>query len=358
MITLRESEGLNMKITYAVSPIGLGHASRSVAIANKLRSKGFHIEFYTGGPAVKFLSSYGFKVNEIHERIPFFKVDERGRLKDITRWMIDYVRFYKRTKKKVFKILNRDVTDIIISDEEFAFGVYALENSVKLIFVTDLIQTNFAKNWFGRIIEKRTNKWFREFYERVPLTIVPEENGEKIGNMIYTGPIVRELTKKREEIYEEIGIDEPYILVTTGGSPLGPFLFRSIQRLQKTNSDLHGFPTVFVGIGSSKFSGKKIKAFEFYRDMQNLVAYSELVITTAGKSTIDECLVYGVKCIAIPIKGHYEQERNAKKIGYSYEDLEQLEKLVKEKISQDPPKPKKNNLKKAVDIIMRSIQES
>ena len=48
----------------------------------------------------------------------------------------------------------------------------------------------------------------------------------------------------------------------------------------------------------------------------------------AGKSTIDESKEYGTPGIFIPIKGHFEQEDNAKDEGFVFEDINHLEKLI------------------------------
>ncbi|MGQ4891543.1 MAG: glycosyltransferase [Candidatus Njordarchaeia archaeon] len=346
-----------MEIKYAVSPIGLGHASRSVAIALELREYGYKVNFHTGGLAVNFLSSYGFNVNRFHDRIPYFKVSKDGKLKGITWWMISYIRFYKRMKKKAERLFAREKPSFVIADEEFAFANIAIENKIPTIFVSDLITTSFAQNWIAEQIEKRTNKWFTEFYERCPLTIVPEEEGPIIGNMVYVGPIVRKLTDNPDVIREKLGVEETLILATSGGSPIGPYIFSAVYNFLKRNSS-KGIKAVFVGVGAKKFKIEdKIIAFEVYRDLQNLVAASDLVITSAGKSTIDECRVYGRNCIAIPIKGHFEQERNAQKIGFRYEDIHRIHELIKDYLEKPSPKPIENNLGKAVEIIRRFIRE-
>ena len=64
------------------------------------------------------------------------------------------------------------------------------------------------------------------------------------------------------------------------------------------------------------------------RDNQNLIAASDLVISTAGKSTIDESASSGTPIIAIPIKNHVEQERNAAELGFTFGDRERLEELI------------------------------
>ena len=59
-----------------------------------------------------------------------------------------------------------------------------------------------------------------------------------------------------------------------------------------------------------------------------------MIVSLAGKSTIDEAKAYGTPGIFIPIKGHFEQEDNAKDEGFSYDDLNSLEKLILEKLNQ------------------------
>jgi len=59
-----------------------------------------------------------------------------------------------------------------------------------------------------------------------------------------------------------------------------------------------------------------------------------LIISLAGKSTIDEAKVYGTPSIFIPIKDHFEQEDNAREEGFDYEDIERLDELILEKIGQ------------------------
>ena len=346
-----------MEIDYAVSSIGLGHASRSVAIALELRKLGYDILFHTGGSAVEFLESYGFNVDRFHDKIPYFNVSERGELKGITWWMINYVRFYKRMKKKAKKLFQKRKPQIVIADEEYAFANIAIERGVPTVFISDLIVTNFAKNWVAGEIEKRTNRWFIEFYKRCPLTIVPEEKGPIIGNMKYVGPIARELSEDPRKIRERLGVKEKLLLVTSGGSPIGPYIFKAALKFLKERKDPE-IKAVFVGNGAKRFEiDNRIIAFEMYRDLQNLVAASDLVVTSAGKSTIDECRIYGKHCIAIPIKGHFEQERNASKLGFKYEDLYRLNNLIEEYFEKPSPEPVKNNLKEAVKIIKEYIKK-
>ena len=45
--------------------------------------------------------------------------------------------------------------------------------------------------------------------------------------------------------------------------------------------------------------------------------------------------MYGTPGIFIPIKDHFEQEDNAKEMGFNFEDIYNLENLIKEKLNME-----------------------
>jgi len=65
-----------------------------------------------------------------------------------------------------------------------------------------------------------------------------------------------------------------------------------------------------------------------------LIFAADLVISLAGRSTMDESIVYGTPGIFIPIKNHFEQEQDAARLGYKYDDIFRLESLIEEKLGQ------------------------
>ncbi|WP_178084795.1 hypothetical protein [Candidatus Nitrosotalea sp. TS] len=73
------------------------------------------------------------------------------------------------------------------------------------------------------------------------------------------------------------------------------------------------------------------------------------------KSTIDESRHYGTPGIFIPIKGHFEQEENARDVGYSYEDIFRLEKLIPEKMNEKRSPLHFQGSKVAADLIRKFL---
>ncbi len=82
-----------------------------------------------------------------------------------------------------------------------------------------------------------------------------------------------------------------------------------------------------------------------------------MIISLAGKSTIDEAKAYGTPGIFIPIKGHFEQEDNAKTEGFVFEDINRLETLISEKLEQKRNKINISGAKLASEIIKKMIKE-
>jgi UDP-N-acetylglucosamine--N-acetylmuramyl-(pentapeptide) pyrophosphoryl-undecaprenol N-acetylglucosamine transferase len=89
-----------------------------------------------------------------------------------------------------------------------------------------------------------------------------------------------------------------------------------------------------MGNKGRKVTGERILDIGVERDGQNLVASADLVVSTAGKSTIDEAGAWGTPIIAIPIRNHSEQMRNASALGFSPEDLERLPELINSMIGR------------------------
>ncbi|MEO2220248.1 MAG: glycosyltransferase, partial [Nitrosopumilus sp.] len=81
------------------------------------------------------------------------------------------------------------------------------------------------------------------------------------------------------------------------------------------------------------------------------------IISLAGKSTIDEAKAYGTPGIFIPIKDHFEQEDNAKKEGFSFEDINRLDKLILEKLEQKKNKRNTEGAKLTSEIIKKLMKE-
>ena len=331
------------------SPIGLGHVTRDIAIVNNL--KNVSINFVTGSGAAKILKKLEYKVNDIYNPPSF--IVENGMLNNQTKWLWNYFQYYKNCKKISEKIIKINNSDLIISDEDFASLTVAQNLKIPNILITDVLETKFTKG-IASLIERKMNKSMMNIIKNCDVVIIPEE-GHDQGNIKRVGPIIREINFSREELREKFSFNKTTIIISIGGTNAGLFLIeKSIESILKINQDIEIVVVSGPAI-SKKFSN--VRNLGFVDNLHELIFASDLIISLAGKSTIDEAKAYGTPGIFIPIKGHFEQEDNAKTEGFIFEDINRLETLISEKLEQKRNKINTNGAKLASEIIKKMIKE-
>ncbi len=82
------------------SPIGLGHVTRDIAIANNLTD--ISTNFVTGEGAAKILQNLNFNVENVYMPPQF--IVENGGLKNSAKWLWSYFQYYKDCKKNQTKL--------------------------------------------------------------------------------------------------------------------------------------------------------------------------------------------------------------------------------------------------------------
>ena len=336
-----------LDLVFFSSPIGLGHATRDVAISQNL--DGISKKFVSGGMAPKLIFQYGFEVDNLYKPPPFQV--ENGNLKQPLKWIFSYYFYYKECKQISSEILDKYYPNLIASDEDFASLVSGQNKGIKTILVTDILKTSFAKG-IGSIIEKQMNKKMKEIIKKCNLVIIPE-SGDNKDNIVRVGPIVRNTSKSRELLREEFSFHRKTIIVSIGGTDSGKFLIEKTEKaFSKANLDAD---LVIVSGPSLDLNDSHFRNLGFVNNLHEVILASDLVIALAGKSTIDESMHYGTPGIFIPIKGHFEQEENAKELGYSHDDIFHLDKLIIEKINEKRNPRPFDGAQRAADLIRKFL---
>jgi len=346
-------------IIFFTSPIGLGHATRDIAICEELVSMTKErILIITGRPAYDIFSNKGYSVHDVYKPEKF-DIDNLMHLRSPLRWLFKYFMYYRKCKIIANGFVDKNEESLIVSDEDFASIAVAEKKNRKRVLITDLMETHFVKGLFS-VIESRMNKSMQEMLKKCNHVLIPD-NGDDIDNISYIGPIVRNLsTTNRTVLRKRLGIDKRTILVSIGGTSAGRYLIemavRAYRNLKiKMDVDL----IVAFGPSLSKFENSytNFKNIGFVDNLHEYVCASDLVVSLAGRSTIDESVVYGTPGIFIPIKDHFEQEQNAKKLGYTYDDISRLGTLIEEKLvtGRINGTNVKNGAKNAAKIIMEML---
>jgi UDP-N-acetylglucosamine--N-acetylmuramyl-(pentapeptide) pyrophosphoryl-undecaprenol N-acetylglucosamine transferase len=329
-------------VEFFSSPIGLGHVTRDIAMVDCF--EGISINFVTGGAAAKILKNLDFKVEDLYKPPQF--IVEGGSLKNPARWLWKYYQYYKDCKKISNKIIERDNPNLVVSDEDFASLAVAQDKKIPTVLITDILETKFTKG-FVSFIEKKMNKSMHEIIKNCDVVILPEDGSDK-GNIRRVGPIVRQTMYSREELREKFSFNKKTVVVTIGGTNAGMFL---IEKVLEIFPKINGYEIVLVAGPSMNKKFEKIRNLGFVNNLHEVIYAADVLVSLAGKSTIDETKEYGTPAIFIPIKGHFEQEDNAKGEGFVFEDINRLEELILEKLEEKRNPLKSNGAQKAANII-------
>jgi len=325
------------EVLFFSSPIGLGHATRDLAIINQLKIGSCKV--FSGSSAIEFFHQNSIQAQDVYSPPKFDVID--GKLEKSLKWLWSYYRYYKRCKEISSKIISNEKPRVIISDEDFASIAIAQERKIPNIIITDILETKFISG-FGGVVEKKMNKTMHEMLDKANRVIIPEL-GENQNNIIRTGPIVRKIQKNRDELRDILDFKKKTIVLCVGGTDAGIFLIKqTIEAIKKIQIDVD-----LVLVSGPKINKKfsdDVRNLGFVSNLHEIIFAADLVISLAGKSTIDESIVYGTPGIFIPIKGHFEQEDNAKEIGFKFEDIFNLENLIGEKLNKNRNEQQQNGV--------------
>lgn len=312
-------------ITFFTSPIGLGHATRDIAIAEELKTD---ILFVSGEGASILLSRKGFKALDVYTPKKF--IVESGQLRHAFKWLLLYYLYYKKCKMIAKEILE-NCNGLIISDEDFASIAVAEEKDQRCVLITDITESHFTAG-LASVVEKKMNKSMHNIMQRCDYVIIPEI-GDDRDNICYVGPVVRRASADRNTLRKQFCFEKNTILVSGGGTDAGRYLVqKAIEVHCQIQSKLDSELIIVSGPLLKLPDSQEYRNVGFINNMHDLVYAADLVISLAGRSTIDESMAYGTPGIFIPIKNHFEQEQNAARFGFKYEDIFRLEYLIKQKI--------------------------
>ena len=189
----------------------------------------------------------------------------------------------------------------------------------------------------------------KEMIKKCQAVILPE-HGPDHDNIKRVGPIVRETNLSRNDLRKKFSFEKKTIVVSIGGTDAGKFLIdKTLEAMSKIGPDSE--LVIVSGPSLNKDYKKNTRNFGFVDNLHEIILASDLIVSLAGKSTIDEANAYGTPGIFIPIKDHFEQEENAKHVGFSYDDVFRLDSLISEKLTEQRNPQNYSGAKKAYEVI-------
>ncbi len=243
---------------------------------------------------------------------------------------MDYYSFYKKCKETARGILDKNI-GLLVSDEDFASIAVGEEMNRRRILITDLTETHFTAG-AAAIVEKIMNRRMHKMMDRCDFVIIPDI-GEDNGNVVHVGPIVRQASADRDTLRMRFGFAKNTIVLSVGGTDAGRFLIeKAIQAHSRIKDRLDSELVIVSGPSIALPDSSEYRNLGFVENLHELICAADLVISLAGRSTIDESIAYGTPGIFIPIKSHFEQEHGAARLGFGHEDIFRLEKLIEERL--------------------------
>ena len=330
--------------SFFTSSIGLGHVTRDIAIADCFGD--ISASFITGSGAAEILKRLDYNVQDAYNPPSF--VIKNGTLKSPARWLWNYYRYYRDCKSISRGLLQRNRPDLVISDEDFASLTVAQDMKITTVLVTDVLETRFTRG-IASLVEKKMNKSMQEIISKCDAVILPEI-GDDHDNIRMVGPIVRQTNLTREELRAKFAFQKRTVLISIGGTDAGLFL---IEEALKAASRISDLDIVLVSGPAVSKRYENVRNLGFVDNLHELIYAADVIVSLAGKSTIDEANAYGTPAIFIPIRGHFEQEDNAREQGFTFNDINRLEKLILEKLEESRGRISTGGAKIASDIIER-----
>ncbi|MEK6850928.1 MAG: glycosyltransferase [Candidatus Thermoplasmatota archaeon] len=337
----------------AVNSLGLGHASRAIAIARELqrRHPDVYLFFLAGSPALDLAVSHGFDAMPLPPTPEWFHED--GRIHSMWRWYWEYARYVRFATRFLRKEADWDRFRFLISDGEMASVRLAVKRRIPTVVLAHSVGQRFGGGLATRAFEATGRWWMRSLLAAKTVRVLALEPGVDLPNATYVGPIVRPFSFSRERLRDDLVFRKRTVLVAPGGTSLGAFLIDEAIRAWR---DLHTEDAQMIVVTGPKIPAPKAEGVfwkGFVPNLQDYVCAADLVITMAGKGTMYEALAAGTPVIAIPLKGHPEAERNlrAANLPYAYEDAFRLRDLIPAKLAEPHPPPRDLGPAKAVAAI-------
>lgn len=335
-----------MRVLFTITGIGLGHATRDLAIIKKLDAD-IRIGTYLG--------AYDFFKDKYKTfKIPYIKFPENSF--SVSIWKILFYNLFTplnlyiahlRLKKEI-KEFN---PDLIITDSELVTSYSAKRLNKKIIGIHNHNLERIKKvdeNMNLKLQAKYLYKLVEYGNKQCSKIIIPELTGKKKkGRINYINPVINE---------EKGAIKNNAILIMLGGSKFThPFIEKIIPFLKKQNEK-------FIIFGYKDFREENITSYRFNPDFVKYLKGCRGLITFAGYSTLSEALFYKVPSLVFSIPGHLEQHINAESVSKIFmtdvdtkNPEESINKFLKN-IPEQKKRLKRLKIKNGVDEAVRIIK--
>ncbi|HEX2408654.1 MAG TPA: glycosyltransferase family protein, partial [Nitrososphaeraceae archaeon] len=372
------------KVYFTPYGVGLGHASRLITIAEKVKTNNINVKFSSFGEAVDFISRYGYQCNQVPP-VEFSwnsqgSFSMKNSVSNIPSW---FKNFTTQVVKEV-EMMIKFSPNVVVSDSRLSSIVSArllgipslvLLNQIKLLLSPKLHSfraARFVENLNGEFIGMLWSLSNEILVPDLPPPYTISEN-----NIWNTNSVIKKI-KYIGFIAPKMNISEQRIIKVMNFlnfSKNKPIIFFHISGPSKTR-----LPIVRKILDAQKYFRNKIQYvvsegkpngniepyklsdngwyYEWCPIRDELFALSDILVLRGGHTTMSQAIQFGKPIISIPIENHAEQISNSCKIekigiGIMLKDHD----LLSEKISDAITEILNNNKFKSRSIEIMQLCE-
>ncbi|MCS6767321.1 MAG: glycosyltransferase family protein [Candidatus Nitrosocaldus sp.] len=330
------------RVYIGVYGVGLGHASRMLMVAERLRAYGYDIAFSSFGDPVDYITMHGYRCSVVPEvEVGWNPLSGFNMKSSVMKIPENMVNFTRQVRVEMAGI-SRFRPDVVISDTRLSTLFASIMLGIPCIVVLNqiklLLSPRLREFRVARLFEDMLGEFFAMLWGRGTMLMAPdlpppytisEQNLWHINNadgiLEYLGfmlPRIALSDATIEKVARVLGVDGSDGTVVfvhiSGPAETKHLIIRSILDGMDRIRDDRGM-TVVVSEGRPKgdTTPRRIRNgwyFEWcpYRD--ELFALSRIIVMRGGHSTIAQAIQQGRPLICIPIENHSEQLGNARKV--------------------------------------------
>jgi UDP-N-acetylglucosamine--N-acetylmuramyl-(pentapeptide) pyrophosphoryl-undecaprenol N-acetylglucosamine transferase len=325
---------------FAPYGVGLGHASRLVMVADRLRQEGINIQFSSYGEAVSYVSMLGYKCATVSPVEFAWSMEGGFSVKDsIANLPVWFANFSRQVNQETRNMLGCN-PDIVVSDSRLSPLMAArllkvpsvvVLNQIKLLLsprLRDLVASRIFENL---VAEFMGSMW--AMAERVLVPDLPPPYTLSAHNVWHIGSASRKLeyvgfASPRPQINREQVIKTTNMLGLDRSRPLvfvhisGPVQTRPALLKVAVETAKRLDPKIQFVISAGKPGGisypRRIGRLSWYYEWcpvrDEIFAASDLLLLRGGHVALSQAIQFGKPVVTVPIENHGEQLGNCAKM--------------------------------------------
>lgn len=318
-------------LMYSHDTYGLGHIRRTMAIAEQLRKSNTNILILTGSPIAGRLK---FPKYVDYVRIPGMIKKANDEYFPLT-IRIDPLQAMEIRQSIIMATVKTFLPDLFIVDKEpqglkkevlpaLEWIKENLKKTKTILGLRDIMDDSETvkadwnkKNIYSTIENFYSEVWVygqKNIYNPIQEYDIPESINKKLH---FTGYIPRKISKESavDELRLQLNVmkNETLVTVTTGGGGDGFYVldcYLTMLEKMKAQSILPGFQSVllagpFLSRNDKDFILERanelgIQSYDFFSDMETLIAASDIIVCMGGYNTICEAISSKTMSLVIP----------------------------------------------------------